>query len=340
MKIRKNLIPEGRTNRPATNPASSLYGGKMEPEYFTVHNPYWPRDAKSLSNYLQSSNANDRPVSFHLSIDPDEAWQSLPFDEPGFHAGDNLGPGNTTTIGAEICDYFDPDTDEIDWDKYIKAEDNAAKVFAYLIKKGKLKEPFPEVMETHDNWSPGTYCPAHILGRQGGWEEFLEKVEAELSKLEEDVEECPSRYRLVTRSYRDPKQAEEHKRHLVDSGFSGAKIVYVIIDDDKDGKKPDGWFRVIASVRDTMSEARESQEVIKEYAGVSSWVWEVDEDHEDEDMPKKEDEPKKKSEDKSEDKPEDDGDIQGLFNLILKNFSLFSEMIENMRGKIKDETKD
>lgn len=42
-------------------------------------------------------------VSFHFAVDEREAVQILPLAIHGWHAGDGRGPGNTESIGVEIC---------------------------------------------------------------------------------------------------------------------------------------------------------------------------------------------------------------------------------------------
>ena len=85
---------ENRPNRP-------FDGGLAA--YITIHqtgNPRPTADAHAHARWL----AREAPYSWHATIDDREVWQSLDWGEQGWHAGDGAGgPGNTTSIGLEIC---------------------------------------------------------------------------------------------------------------------------------------------------------------------------------------------------------------------------------------------
>jgi len=178
--IKKRIIPQGRRNRPMTNPASSLYRKTMRPVYITIHNTGNRSASATAANhaiYLTGVTAANVPVSWHFTVDDLEVWQHLPLDESGWHAGDNLGPGNTTTIGIEICENHLPDN----MNKYLEAENNAAWLCAQLIKDSNSLRPFPECMKQHFDWS-GKNCPSVIRGRSNGWNVFLSKIEGHLKQ--------------------------------------------------------------------------------------------------------------------------------------------------------------
>ena len=174
MKIIVDYIQTGRRNRPMTNPASSLYKKIMKPQYITIHNAYSRANAKQLHEYVKSTGAANRPASWHFSIDEKECYQSLPTNEVGWHAGDNLGPGNTTTIGIEICDYAmlaRPQNKELFW----QAVEHAAKLCAHLIETEPTLKPYPECLKQHHDWS-GKNCPSWIRSQKDGWKDFVSMV--------------------------------------------------------------------------------------------------------------------------------------------------------------------
>lgn len=173
MKILQDFIAAGRANRPMTNPSSSLYRKKMEPKYITIHNAYSRADAKSLHAYVKGDGAAARPASWHFSIDESYCYQALPTTESGWHAGDNLGAGNTTTIGIEICDYAmlaSPQDPALFW----LAVQHTARLCVHLIKTEPTLKPFPECIKQHYNWS-GKNCPSWL--RAGKWGDFMAEIE-------------------------------------------------------------------------------------------------------------------------------------------------------------------
>ena len=174
MRIVQDYISPGRANRPMTNPSSSLYRKVMQPKYITIHNAYSRADAKTLHAYVKSTSAASRPASWHFSIDEKECYQALPTNEVGWHAGDNLGPGNTTTIGIEICDFamlLSPRNEPL----FMQAVDHAAKLCAHLIKTEPTLLPYPQCLKQHYDWS-GKNCPSWIRAQPNGWRNFVDRV--------------------------------------------------------------------------------------------------------------------------------------------------------------------
>ena len=155
------LITPGKRNRPVTYRYSSRYGKRIQPKYITIHNDN--STALGLSNYILTDACAQRPASWHDSVDDRNWFQSLPYDENGWHSGDNLGPGNLTSIGVEIC-YGD----KVD---YEMAEMNGAWVVAQHIKDIPSLLPFPKCLRQHFHWS-GKNCPIKIRSRAGGWDSF------------------------------------------------------------------------------------------------------------------------------------------------------------------------
>ena len=185
MKIIQDYIPAGRRNRPMTNPSSSLYRKKMQPKYITIHNANSRAPAARLHEYVKSTGAAGRPASWHFSIDEKDCYQALPTSEVGWHAGDNLGPGNTTTIGIEICDYamyLSPQNRGLFWE----AVKHTARLCVHLIQTEPTLYPYPQVLKQHHNWS-GKNCPSWL--RANGWSEFVRLVG---EYLEEEKESWPT----------------------------------------------------------------------------------------------------------------------------------------------------
>jgi len=164
MNVIKDFIPPGRKNRP---------GIFMRPEYITIHdsaNLKEGADAESHAKFLKGGAANV-PASWHFTVDHDSIIQHLPINEEGFHCGDGRnGPGNSSSIGVEITE--NPDGDRM------KAEDNAAKLVASLLKQFNLG--IDRVVQ-HNKWS-GKDCPRVLRSRPAGWENFIRTVEANLNK--------------------------------------------------------------------------------------------------------------------------------------------------------------
>ncbi|WP_374016809.1 N-acetylmuramoyl-L-alanine amidase [Paenibacillus thiaminolyticus] len=85
----------------------------------TVHNTDNPAPgatAEAHSRFIINGNGGAQK-SWHYTVDDREIYQSLRDDEQGWHAGDGDGPGNTTSIGIEVCMYqgmSEPDTATLD----------------------------------------------------------------------------------------------------------------------------------------------------------------------------------------------------------------------------------
>jgi N-acetylmuramoyl-L-alanine amidase len=217
MEIIQDFIAHGMRHRPMTNPRSSLYKKTMVPKYITIHNAYSRASAASLHAYVKSQRAADRPASWHFSIDEKDCYQALPLNEVGWHAGDNLGPGNTTTIGIEICDYamlLSPRDEKL----YLQAEEHTAKLCAWLIRELPSLHPFPHCLKQHWNWS-GKNCPSWIRARANGWEQFVSKVERYLTEGEPEQPQEITYYRVIAGSYMNLINAEEVKASLIQNGY-------------------------------------------------------------------------------------------------------------------------
>ncbi len=184
MKIIQDLIPAGTRNRPTTVRGGSRYGIIVPPKWITVHNAWSAGDAKALNAYQMTQGCIDRPASWHLSVSDGLVYQAIPFGETAWHAGDGAaGLGNTQSIGIEICDFYDWRTKTNNQTLYLLAEAYSTKLVAHLIKTVPSLLPFPECVVPHTKWRPSSGCPSRILGRRNGWQEYLDRVERELSAV-------------------------------------------------------------------------------------------------------------------------------------------------------------
>ena len=172
--IQQNIIPAGRRNRP---------GGSNPDTYITIHetgNSSAGADAAAHGAYLISSAGEASLTSWHYTVDDHAIVQHLPDNETAYHAGDGAtGPGNTTSIGIEICVNSDGD--------FEKAKANAAALVRLLMAEHGI--PLGNIKQHHD-WN-GKDCPATIRAASGAWEAFLALCSGE-SEEPETPEEPPA----------------------------------------------------------------------------------------------------------------------------------------------------
>lgn len=156
----------------------------------TIHNTDWISVASGTTpaeQYTRATvNGNMKSTRVHFYVDNNCTWQNLPLDLIGWHAADGNGSGNMRTIAIEcIMSSAYNATDK-------KAENNAAKLAAYLLKKYNLDINH---LYTHTHWlnvrdgrkgtvdqlntmkHPYKYCPAYILPH---WASFKAKVQSYL----------------------------------------------------------------------------------------------------------------------------------------------------------------
>lgn len=156
-------------------------------------------------------NGNMNDVRVHFYVDEVEVWQALPLDWQSWHAGqkgkaDANGShiGNQATISIEVIG------------SSAKAEDNAARLIAWLMQTNKFGT---DRLFTHNYWCnvrngkkgtvdelnklPDGYkgCPAYIRPH---WDEFKAKVSGCLSEQEEKN----VLYRVQVGAFRSKENAE------------------------------------------------------------------------------------------------------------------------------------
>ena len=173
--IQEHIISDGRENRPGrdTNPDT----------YITIHetgNAAKGADAAAHGAYLDSDAGERDMVSWHYTVDDHAIVQHLPDYETAYHAGDGkAGPGNTTSIGIEICVNAGGD--------FEAAKANAAALVRLLMEEHGIS--IDRVVQ-HNHWN-GKDCPKTIRATAGAWEAFLALCRGEtanVSKLDTDVD--------------------------------------------------------------------------------------------------------------------------------------------------------
>ncbi|MEI3508731.1 MAG: N-acetylmuramoyl-L-alanine amidase [Bacilli bacterium] len=140
----------------------------MNATRIVVHNT--ANDA-SANNEISNMINNNNEVSFHIAVDDKEAVQGIPLNRNAWHAGDgNKGKGNREGIAIEIC------YSKSGGDRFIKAEQNAAKLIAQLLKE---RNWGIDKVTKHQDYSK-KYCPHRTLDM--GWERFLNMIRSELGE--------------------------------------------------------------------------------------------------------------------------------------------------------------
>ncbi|MBC5628862.1 N-acetylmuramoyl-L-alanine amidase [Clostridium sp. NSJ-6] len=171
MSLVKNLIPESQY--------STKCPYSMQPKGICIHNTANDATAINERNYMaRADNLNE--VSFHIVIDDKEAIQCIPFNRNAWHAGDGgNGQGNRNYIAVEIC------YSKSGGDRFIKAEQRAAKEVATLLKQyGWIINN----VKKHQDFS-NKYCPHRTLDM--GWKRFLNMIQSELNALNETSTQTP-----------------------------------------------------------------------------------------------------------------------------------------------------
>ena len=142
----------------------------MTPKFIIVHNTENDASANNEISYMRN---NNNKVSFHVAVDDKEAVQGIPFNRNSWNAGDGgKGKGNRYGIAIEIC------YSKSGGERFIKAEQNAAKLIAQLLKE---RGWGIDKVTKHQDYS-GKYCPRRTLDM--GWERFLNMIRAELGQAQ------------------------------------------------------------------------------------------------------------------------------------------------------------
>ena len=141
----------------------------MNPTRIVVHNTANDASAMSEISYMLG---NSKEVSFHFAVDDYRVVQGIETNRNAWHAGDGHGKGNMQGIAIEIC------YSKSGGDRFIKAEKNAAKFIAQLLKE---RGWGIDKVTKHQDYS-GKYCPHRTLDM--GWKRFLNMIRAELGQAQ------------------------------------------------------------------------------------------------------------------------------------------------------------
>lgn len=144
----------------------------MTPTRLVIHNTANDASAMSEISYMLG---NNKEVSFHFAVDDYRVVQGIETNRNAWHAGDGHGKGNMEGIAIEIC------YSKSGGDRFIKAEQNAAKFVASLLKQYGWGI---DKVTKHQDYS-GKYCPHRTLDM--GWERFLNMIRSELGQETVDV---------------------------------------------------------------------------------------------------------------------------------------------------------
>lgn len=157
MEVRQMLVDKSKYN------VKCPYS--MTPEFIVVHNTANDASANNEISYMIN---NNNETSFHYAVDDKEVVQGILTNRNAWHAGDGNGNGNRKGIAVEIC------YSKSGGDRFIKAEQNAAKLIADLLKE---RGWGIDKVTKHQDYS-GKYCPHRTLDM--GWQRFLNMVSAEM----------------------------------------------------------------------------------------------------------------------------------------------------------------
>lgn len=184
----------------------------MDFQFVTLHNAAAKSNGFSVHNYNRYSirTSGDGIKSWHFSVGEDGAYQALPLDLNGWHAGDEGGDGNLKSVGIEIArDLSDSPN------LYDQAEDYGLRLAAALLVAKGLSI---DRLRKHQDWS-GKYCPHRIL-RENRWEAVKGRVSeyiAEINRLESQPEQKPQAkpiYHVQVGAFSNPKNAEKFCRNI------------------------------------------------------------------------------------------------------------------------------
>ena len=165
----------------------------MTPTRIVVHNTANDANANNEISYMKN---NNNETSFHYAVDDKEVVQGIPTNRNAWHAGDGHGKGNMQGIAIEIC------YSKSGGDRFIKAEQNAAKFIAQLLKE---RGWGIDKVTKHQDYS-GKYCPHRTLDM--GWERFLNMIRAELGQAQVNTSTKEPNYTgdIIYQSYDNEKK--------------------------------------------------------------------------------------------------------------------------------------
>ena len=175
LNLTQMIVPPGKYGRHIEFP--------LRASYITIHSTD-NRNATALQHARGMANGAFRGrtkwnrtgyMTWHYTVDDRNAIQSLPLNIQGEHA-DHDGPGNTSSIGIEICEFRDAK-------RQAAAIDRAARLTAYVMHQTGVRL---DHVVPHYHWPQRHFhnnqknCPRILLehGRPGPrWEAFLKRVQ-------------------------------------------------------------------------------------------------------------------------------------------------------------------
>lgn len=232
----------------------------MTPIGITVHNTANDASARNEIAYMTNNNYE---TSFHFAVDDKEAVQGIELNRNAWHASDGAnGTGNRKTIAIEIC------YSKSGGDRFIKAEQNAVELIAYLMKQYGWGI---DRVKRHYDYAPNKkYCPHRTMDL--GWDRFLNMIKAKLSNSSSTITEPDYTGVITYQAYTSYWLPAVRKCDNTANGFAGignelitafrCKPVYgeIIYEAHKLGG---GWYGAVNS-RDYNSNS------INSYAGIPS----------------------------------------------------------------------
>lgn len=144
-------------------------GRAMTPEWITVHNTGNPTSTAANERAWLTNPSNTSTTGYHIVVDASQAIECIPLGEVAYHAGDGAnGPGNSRSIGIEVCESGD----------YEANEAAAVELIAdMLLARGWGVDR----VKAHKDWS-GKQCPRLILPH---WMNFIGRIQA---RMDQEVE--------------------------------------------------------------------------------------------------------------------------------------------------------
>ncbi len=146
----------------------------MTPEYLTIHSTGNLKSTAQNERDNLNRAGNISSTGFHIAVDEEQAIECIPLDMIAYHAGDGTnGPGNTKTIGIEICESGNRE----------KTIQNAVELIARMLRE---RNWGIEKLRRHFDWS-GKNCP-RILNYNNweGWDTFKLQVEEKLKEANKE----------------------------------------------------------------------------------------------------------------------------------------------------------
>ncbi len=184
MVINRKICPAGLKNNP-NRPLKSI-------SYITIHTTGNRKETATAANHAdyQYGGSEGAEKSWHYTVDRDDVWQSFEDKSMCWHCTDgNTGPGNTTSIGIEIC--------VNDRAGFALACDKTAWLTAVLLRKYRLG--IDRVVQ-HSRWA-NKDCPAELRSGEWGvtWAAFINLVQQYLgmTSITGPLTEKPTSERII-----------------------------------------------------------------------------------------------------------------------------------------------